>query len=473
MSFTSPVFFLFLPVVLLLYRLCQRRGRILLLLASSYLFYAYYDIRLLILILITTLTSYYAGISIAHTNSPAKKRRFVALTMVVCLGILFFFKYFNFALDTTYSLVRLFGLDAPDIHLNILLPMGISFYTFQTMSYIFDVYAKKIHAERNIGYYALFVVFFPQLVAGPIERPADLIPQLRSKPTPSKEDYSQGLAFLLRGYAKKIILADTLSGYVDTAYGNIPTAGGAALILATVLFAIQIYCDFSGYSDIALGCARFLGIRLTENFHRPYQAVTIRDFWRRWHISLTRWFRDYLYIPLGGNRKGLPRQCVNILLTFLVSGLWHGANLTYVLWGGIHGIYLIIETLLLRKKELPKKYSLLGQCITFPLVCFAWIFFRAPSVNDACLIIATIFTHFDAGNLLDGIGATRMEFLLFTLSILLLPALERLPSTITANHQLSSIRIVLLYYILVLTIVLFRIMVLTTTGSTSFIYFQF
>lgn len=492
MSFTSPVFFLFLPLVLILYLLLPGKARMPLLLTASYLFYAYYDVRLLALIFITTLTSYFAGIAMSRSTALRGKKTAVCITVFVCLGILFFFKYFNFTVEIACSLLHLAGIHIPFEGFSILLPMGISFYIFQTMSYCFDVYSGKIMAEKNLGFYALFVVFFPQLVAGPIERPGDLLPRLKRTPSPARADMEEGFRLFIQGYAKKLLIADTIAPFVNAAYSDIPDAGGAALLAATVLFAIQIYCDFSGYSDIASGCARFLGIHLTENFKYPYQAVSIRDFWGRWHISLTRWLRDYLYIPLGGNRKGIFRQCVNILLTFLISGLWHGANLTYVIWGCIHGFYLILETLFWRKKTLPDKWRLPGRFFTFSLVSFAWIFFRAPSVSAALLVISSIFTDFSLQHLLQGLGASPTQLLILLVIILLLPFLEKLPSLdiFSAPGKLPApdkpsapkeyrmpgnrqIGILFFYFVLILVIILSRILSLTTDGATTFIYFQF
>lgn len=462
MSFTSPVFFIFLPVVLLLYRFLPKRGRLPLLLAASYLFYAYYDVRLLGLILLTTVVSYLAA-----------RKHSIRLCMVVCLLILFVFKYFNFTLQGLFGICNLFGASISFSGFSILLPMGISFYVFQTMSYTFDVHRGTIEAEQNYWYYSLFVVFFPQLVAGPIERPADLLPQLKASPTPTKADMAEGFCLFLRGYAKKLLIADYVAVFVNTAYGAVETAGGAALGIATLLFAIQIYCDFSGYSDIALGCARFMGIHLSENFRRPYLATSIRDFWKRWHISLTRWFTDYLYIPLGGNRKGLFRQCCNTLITFFVSGLWHGANITYVIWGGLHGFYLVVETLLFRRKRNSPKSNkttwfqvAVQRLLTFLLVCFAWIFFRASTLQDAFTVIRSIFTDFRLAQLMSGLNIRPEEILVILLLIILLPCLEKLPRP-------RETRTILTYFLLILTLVICRSMILIGQGSTSFIYFQF
>lgn len=482
MNFTSPVFFVFLPTVLLLYCILPKKLRWLLLLAASYLFYAYYDVRLLGLIFLTTLVSWLSSLCMEQAETRRGRKAALAFTLITCLSILFLFKYLNFALDGLFSLCNLLGAHISFQGFDLLLPMGISFYVFQTMSYSLDVYRGKAAAEKHIGYYALFVVFFPQLVAGPIERPGDLLPQLKQAPSPEKIDFAEGFRFLLRGYAKKLLIADYLAGFVDTAYENISTAGGAALLAATLLFALQIYCDFSGYSDIALGSARFLGIRLTENFRNPYRAASIRDFWRRWHISLTRWFTDYLYIPLGGSHRGLLYQCRNIFITFLVSGLWHGADLTFVIWGGLHGIYLVGETLLFRasahseEKNPDSRRKFPQQLLTFLLVCLAWIFFRAATPKDAFTVIAEIFTNPQPGNLLIGLGLRQAQLLVLLLLILLLPLLERLPAISFAASEKGynrQCRTALLYFLLGLAVLICRCLILTGQGDTSFIYFQF
>lgn len=475
MSFVSPVFFLFFLAVLLVDRLLPRRYRWTALLLASCFFYAYYNVWLLSLIFLTTAVSYLCALRIESARTRRGKRLAVAVDIAVCLGILFLFKYLDFTLGGVFALGRLLGAEISFSGFHLLLPMGISFYVFQTLSYTLDVYRGDVPAERHLGYYALFVAFFPQLVAGPIERPGALLPQLKQRPALSPGDVPEGFRLLLRGYAKKVLISDYLARFVDAAYQNTATAGGAALLIATVFFAIQIYCDFSGYSDIALGCARLMGIRLMENFRRPYAAASIRDFWRRWHISLTRWFTDYLYIPLGGSRRGLVRQCFNILLVFLASGLWHGANVTFLMWGGLHGLYLVVETLILRRREITSPPGkALHRAITLVLVCFAWIFFRASTLSDALVTIQAIFTDFQAANVLEGLAMSRAELLPACLMVLLLPMVERLPAipTLRADTR-RQCATVLLYFLLIMAIFFCRFLVLSQHGATSFIYFQF
>ena len=476
MSFTAPEFLLFLAVVLILYRIAPQKWRWAVLLPASYFFYACHNVWLLSLILLTTLTSYLCALRMEKATSKGGRRAALAVDLAVCLGILFVFKYLDFALGGIFDLVQLFGGQWEFNGFHLLLPMGISFYVFQTLSYTIDVYRGTVPAERHLGYFALFVVFFPQLVAGPIERPVDLLPQLRRASDIEADNAAQGLRYLVRGYAKKVLIADWLARFVDAAYGDAANAGGAALALATVLFAVQIYCDFSGYSDIALGCARLMGVRLTENFRRPYDAVTVRDFWRRWHISLTRWFTDYLYIPLGGSRKGLVRRCVNILIVFLVSGLWHGADVTFLIWGGLHGLYLAVETLLPEERKEHPGLRPLRRAVTLTLVCFAWIFFRAENLPHAMQVLQAIAMDFRPENALAGLAMGLPELLTALLLLALLPMLEALP-TLTGKEAegtaIRSNRTVTLYFLLITAGVLCRCIALTQGGDTAFLYFQF
>ena len=474
MSFTSPGFLLFLAAVLLLYRAVPPKWRWTVLLPASYFFYACHSVWLLSLILLTTLTSYFCALGMEKSATRRGRRACLGVCLSVCLGILLIFKYLDFALGGIFAFLRLLGGQGEFAGFHLLLPMGISFYVFQSLSYTIDVYRGTAGAERHIGYYALFVVFFPQLVAGPIERPGDLLPQLRRAPSPEEDDVAHGLRCLVRGYAKKVLIADYLSRFVDAAYRNASAAGGAALVLATAFFAVQIYCDFSGYSDIALGCARLMGIRLTENFRQPYRAASVRDFWRRWHISLTRWFTDYLYIPLGGSRRGLVRQCVNILIVFLVSGLWHGADVTFLIWGGLHGLYLAAETLRFRKGEEKDALRPLGRVVTLALVCFAWIFFRAENLPHAVQVLQTIVLDFRVENTLGGLTMGLPELLTALALLALLPMLEALPVLVEGTGETArSCRAVTLYFLLITAVVLCRCLALTQGRDPAFLYFQF
>ena len=314
----------------------------------------------------------------------------VACSFVINLAILFFFKYFNFTMGLAQSLTAALGISFTVPKLDVLLPVGISFYTFQALSYTMDVYRDDVYAEKNFFQYALFVSFFPQLVAGPIERSKNLLKQLAVAHKFNFERARDGLLLMLWGFFLKMVVADRISIFVTTVYDNYTDYGGIYLIVATLLFAVQIYCDFSGYSTIALGASRILGIELMENFNAPYLSTTVAQFWRNWHISLTSWFKDYLYIPLGGSRKGKVRKQINKVIVFLVSGLWHGANMTYVIWGLLNGLYQVVGELTMpARKKLKKLFGLrettLTQRIfqyicTFILIDFSFIFFRASSL---------------------------------------------------------------------------------------------
>lgn len=329
MLFNSLAYAIFLPSVFLLYWILPHKFRWMLLLVSSYFFYMTWNTKYVVLISTTTVVSYLCAILIEKTEKVVFKRLSFIGAVVISLGILYFFKYYNFSMDL---LERFISLNAP--RYSFLLPVGISFYTFQTLSYVIDVYNGKVAAEKNIGIYATFVSFFPQLVAGPIERTSNLMPQIKSEKRFDYDSAKYGMRLILWGLFKKMVIADNLALWVDQVYGDVISYEGCSLALAAFFFSIQIYCDFSGYSDIARGSAKLLNIELMDNFKSPYFSASIREFWSRWHISLSTWFRDYVYIPLGGNRVSKGRNILNYLATFLISGLWHGANLTFVVWGG-------------------------------------------------------------------------------------------------------------------------------------------
>lgn len=342
MLFNSSEFLMFFPVVVLVYCIIPDRIKYIWLLIASYYFYMCWNIKYVLLILMSTVVTYISGlllekIKYAHFE-PSKKTKLkkwiIAGGFSINLGILFYFKYINFSLNTLSGIFAKIHIELNVPKFDIILPVGISFYIFQALSYIMDVYRDEIYAEKNFLRYALFVSFFPQLVAGPIERSGNLLKQLASLKKICFENVREGLLLMLWGYFLKIVLADRIAIFVDTVYGDLLTYPGTYLVVATMLFAVQIYCDFAGYSTIAMGAAKVLGITLMENFNAPYLSTSIAEFWRRWHISLTSWFHDYLYIPLGGNRKGKLRKYINKMIVFLVSGLWHGASLAYVAWGG-------------------------------------------------------------------------------------------------------------------------------------------
>jgi len=400
MLFNSWQFLLFLPAVACLYFALPPRFRWVLLLGASYFFYMCWKPGYLVLILVSTLVDYVAALLLARTGSPFKRKSLLALSLLVNLGLLLFFKYFNFFNESLRQVFQYFSLSYDMPHADLLLPVGISFYTFQTLSYTIEVYRGSRRPERHLGYFALYVSYFPQLVAGPIERPGSLLPQLKQQQDFDYARVAEGLGRIVWGMFKKVVIADRLGLLVDSVYAQPGQFGGPALTVATVAFAFQVYCDFSGYSDIAIGAAQVMGHRLRENFDRPYLAGSIADFWRRWHISLSSWFRDYLYVPLGGSRVGVRRFCFNIMAVFILSGLCHGANWTFIAWGCLHGLYYLIGNGTRRYRQgvaqilgatrFPRLSHAAGVAITFILVCFAWILFRADHFSDAVTVVVRL-----------------------------------------------------------------------------------
>lgn len=396
MLFNSFSFAIFLPIVFILYWVLPHKTRWVLILSASYYFYMSWNAKYVFLILFTTIISYVAAILLEKTENLRNKKKILFGTAVACLGVLFFFKYFNFVSESVTAVFNLFAIQMNPILLDLLLPVGISFYTFQTLSYVIDVYKGVVKAEHHFGYYAAFISFFPQLVAGPIERTNNLLPQIKAEHIFNYDQATYGLKLMAWGYLKKIVIADSLAQFVGKVYDVPQGFSGFALVLATVFFTLQIYCDFSGYSDIAIGTAKLLGIDLIANFKSPYFSQSIKEFWSRWHISLSTWFRDYVYIPLGGSRVGKIRHAVNLLITFLVSGLWHGANWTFVVWGGIHGLGQVIENVIVPKNKLNVKSKGFAWAIrvvfVFLFASFAWIFFVSNSLGDAMYVISHMFT---------------------------------------------------------------------------------
>ena len=485
MIFNSLEFLIFFPIVLLGYFLLPKRMKWVFLLAASYFFYMIWNPPLIFLILFTTLVSYIGGIRIERSEKKSVRKFWLIATLVTSLGVLFFFKYFNFLADSAVSLANLFGADADFVALRLILPVGISFYTFQTLSYVIDVYRGDIKAETHFGWYALFVSFFPQLVAGPIERPENLLPQLKEDHRLEAENAYFGLRKMAVGFFKKIVVADLLAEFVNAVYNNAGEATGLGVIIASALFSVQIYCDFSGYTDIAIGCARVMGIRLMQNFNRPYQARSIKEFWARWHISLSTWFRDYLYIPLGGNRCSKARHFFNIFVVFFVSGLWHGASWTFVIWGVLHGVYQIVGALTKKPRERIYKalkikteslaFVLWQRFWTFVLVCFSWIFFRANSFSDALLLIQRLFTEWNTGfftETLSSMGITVTAVLVTLLSVLIMSMLdtitndEKIGESGTASRQYTALWILFV-------VAIAWCLLLSVGGASAFIYFQF
>jgi len=513
MVFNSLAFLFFFPLVTVVYffltmRIAPRHQSLsnalsqIFLLAASLFFYGYWNPAYLGLIVISVTVTWVSGL-LMEGRDVQKKRLILAGSLVINLGILFFFKYYHFAIDS----IRFFARDRITFpSFNVLLPVGISFYTFQALGYSIDVYYGKVRAERNFITYALFVTFFPQLVAGPIERTGNLLPQFKVNHEFDYDRVTSGLRLAAWGMFKKVVIADRLAIYVNGVFGNPSVYPSASLALAVFFFAFQIYCDFSGYSDIAIGCARVLGFNLMSNFRQPYFSHSITEFWRRWHISLSTWLKDYLYIPLGGNRKGEVRRYINLLITFLISGLWHGAAWHFVVWGAFHGIFQVIgrSTALFRNticlkvglSEESRLRKTIQVCVTFALVCFAWVFFRANTITDAFLITAklaqlpaelvgyvrgisqngiigtvrdTFQMGIDVANPIQGFGLTNLGLSGIFIAILLInDVLMRKTPDETILRQKPLVLRWAGYYALILTILLSW-----NAESSQFIYFTF
>ncbi|WP_317165801.1 MBOAT family O-acyltransferase [Spirosoma arboris] len=432
----------------------------------------------------TIIVDYISGIYIEKTKGSTRKI-FLISSLLANISILAVFKYYNFFNDSFNEILKHINYTTPLPPLTILLPIGLSFHTFQAMSYTIEVYRGNQQAEKHFGIYALYVMFYPQLVAGPIERPQNILSQFYEKHEFKAKNLSEGLKLITWGLFKKVVIADRLAIIVNNVYNDPSQFEGLPLIFATILFAFQIYCDFSGYSDIALGTARVMGFRLMKNFDSPYFSRSISEFWKRWHISLSTWFRDYLYIPLGGNRVTQSRWYFNLFITFLVSGLWHGANWTYVIWGSLNGFYLILENItkplrnrfygLINFSTKSKLSSILGLLSTFFLTCFAWIFFRAKTVQDALYIVSHLFSNFSASikQLKPGaLGSTQYDYIVSMMSIIILLSVERIQNEHLCDRWLFQqpylVRM-LLYSSLIIFILLFGMF----DVQEQFIYFQF
>jgi alginate O-acetyltransferase complex protein AlgI len=481
MFFNSINFAIFLPIVFVLYWLAGRKNlkfQNILLLVSSYFFYACWDWRFLFLLIFSTLLDYYTGIKMSEEKNQNLRKFWFWLSISVNLGFLGFFKYYNFFAASFAEGISRFGFRIDTWTLKIILPVGISFYTFHGLSYVIDIYKNRIKAERNFIDYSVFVSFFPLLVAGPIERATHLLPQIKKERFFDYPKAVDGLRQILWGFFKKIVIADQCATYVNLIFNNSSHYSGIYLFLGALFFTFQIYCDFSGYSDIAIGTARLFGIDLLRNFAFPYFSRDIAEFWRRWHISLSSWFRDYLYIPLGGSKGGNIRKVRNILIIFLVSGFWHGANWTFVFWGLLNAVY-VIPLIIFKKnrdhldiiasgKPLPNYKEFLSVVITFSLTVFAWIFFRADSLQHAFQYVSGLFSN-PGSYLQTGIYLQYINIILLIMVMLIVEWTGREEQYAIANIGIKWFKPIRwsLYYTIVFTIFYLR-------GSTQqFIYFQF
>ncbi|MCA9732730.1 MAG: MBOAT family protein [Deferribacteres bacterium] len=471
MWFNSWEFLYFLPTVLAIYYSLNKKAQNLWLLVASYFFYGWWDWRFLSLVFASTLVDYFAGLYIQNQQAPSTRRLGLYASLFMNLGALCLFKYFNFFVDSFTALGDSFGLNFNTPVLRLLPPVGISFYTFQTLSYTIDVYRNRQEPVRNFIDFALYVTYFPQLVAGPIERATALLPQIQKKRIVTLEQFQAGCLLILIGLFKKIALADAAAPLVEEAFANPQAQSSIILLKGLYLFSLQIYCDFSGYSSIARGVSKLIGIELSENFQTPYLATNITDFWRRWHITLSRWLRDYLYIPLGGNRLGKTRTYINLMLTMLIGGLWHGANWTFVVWGGLHGFYLAAHKKIseIRRTNTKKNAKLsstiltvLKTVTTFHLVALTWIFFRSPDFTTACNYLTGILRWHGGFPL----SYLKLPILLFAL----LAPIEWLQSRrfdVLAITRLP-VPVRALYYV-----VMIIALILLGGNDVPFIYFQF
>lgn len=444
--------------------------------------------KLVFLILGTTTITYFCGLGIKKTEKKSLRTLLLVSALVITLGALFFFKYAEMLVNTALSIGSLFSGTANDyVYLNIILPVGISFYTFQTLSYVIDVYQNKIEPEKNFLWYALYVSFFPQLVAGPIERPENLIPQLKNEEGINIDNLASGFKLMLVGFVKKIAIADMIGVYVNKVYSDINNANGLLVLVATLLFSVQILCDFSGYSDIAKGTAKLFNIDLMVNFDHPYQATSVKDFWRRWHISLSSWLKDYIYYPLGGSRVPTWRWMLNTIIVFTISGLWHGASWTYVIWGLAHGLLLVIEKyyLILREKVLtkmgknPKGSFLTGVrvVITFVVISLTWVMFRANSIQDMGTAFRLLFTSWNFSpeyfaNFVSCIPFTVKDVSIILLGVIIFIFADKFnfPKSATKGQTVWHTAV----YVGLVWVVMFAFIYLNSMNiESSFIYFQF
>lgn len=486
MLFNSIEFVLFLSVVLLVYNYLKPNARLYFLLAVSYFFYACWSYKYLGLIFFTSASCYLAGRIIGNSTSTSFKKLILGVSLCVNFSILFIFKYFNFIAQAVEDISSQFKYHADFQLISVLLPVGISFYTFHSISYVIDVYRKKIPVENNMFRFLLFVSFFPQLVAGPIARSENLLPQLHNFEDYKYENFRKGFVLIFWGLFKKMVIADRLALAVNYVYNDVSHASTVSIIIATIFFTYQIYCDFSGYSDIALGVSKLFNIDLMVNFRNPYFSKTVTEFWRRWHISLSTWFRDYLYIPLGGNKGSLAKWIFNTVFVFMVSGLWHGANYTFLVWGTIHGLILVVEKFVYGKRLRDLKPGItflnIGRwACTYCIVVIAWVFFRANNIHDAVVVFEKIFSLegvvqntkmlFMNDGAMNLLGVNMYDFILSIIFIAILVSVNfYLRSSNIVDYVLSRSKVNRWAFYIIIT---FIVLWFGEFGTNEFIYFQF
>jgi len=481
MNFISATYLIFLVATFIAYwQLGTRKKQNVLLAACSYFFYAWWDPRFCSLMLASTLIDFWCAQRIDATEGRDRKS-YLIISLGCNLCLLLFFKYFNFFQTSLIDSVHLLGIQLEPLTLSIILPVGISFYTFQTISYSIDVYRRELKPTRSLTDYMVYVSFFPQLVAGPIERGARMLPQVTSPREYKQEDVMLGLQQIVWGFFKKTAIASNLAPLVESIFNDIPSQSGIEIWLGAFCFALQIYCDFSGYSDIAIGSARLFGIRLMQNFRCPYFSQSIREFWRRWHISLSTWFRDYVFIPLGGSRRSTLRTSFNLFVVFVISGLWHGASWNFVIWGAIHGIVLVVENLFATKSRknatevpggetlLPSLPTILRMTIIFLIVLVAWVFFRVSDFNDALVCITKMFTDWSLPTFSETGDESFARFGMLTCGLLLIEWISR-------RHEVpffGMYKISPVATYVACTICIWVTLLLKPATIGDFIYFQF
>lgn len=472
MLFNSFEYLIFLPTIFIFYWFLSYnfKKQNLLLLVSSYIFYAWWDWRFLSLIILSSAIDYVIGIKTHEATSKKKAKNWLYISLLSNLGLLAIFKYYNFFAESFSDFMQTFGWEPNNMTLNIILPVGISFYTFQTLSYTIDIYRKSLMPTTDVLSFFTYIAFFPQLVAGPIERASNLLPQIESKRFFKKNYFNEGIVQIFIGLFRKIVIADTLGIYVDSIFNSIEIHNSSSIVLATIFYAFQIYYDFSGYSDIAIGTAKLLGFSFKQNFNLPYFSTSLTEFWRRWHMSLSFWLRDYLYISLGGNRKGIIITYRNLLLTMLIGGLWHGSSWNFVIWGGIHGLILGVEKFVKSKNYFIKlrQFKMIGFLLTFATVLFAWVFFRLPDLDSAVLAITKVFSSDYSAPFIGDISI--MANSLTVLSLGLLFDFYLYYENIHLENLAANFSIIKLVGLITLLVVLIALFYST---SNNFIYFQF
>jgi len=451
MIFNSMAYLVFFVILFAIYYIFGDKYRNLILLIASYIFYGYSNPKNLIILLAVTLISYFSGILVSNAKKERTKKQIISITTVLIIGILLYFKYSLFIIQNINNIFTTsFSIE------NLIVPLGISFFTLQAITYPIDVYRKDVYVEKNILRFALFVAFFPQVLSGPIGKAKEILPQFKEKHLYDSKKVKSGFMIALHGLFKKVVIADLLAIGINNVYSNLSSFKGIPLIITIFMYSLQIYFDFSSYSNIAYGCGKMLGYELNKNFNLPYLADSIKNFWARWHISLSTWFRDYLYIPLGGNRKGIFRTCLNLTIVFVISGLWHGAAYTFIIWGLLHAFFQIIERIF----KLNCRIKIINIIRTFIIVTFAWIFFRANNFSDAIYVILNMFniSFVNIKEQILSIGLDKYDLVVALISIILVSVVEIFNCKKSILERLEKTPLILqiaIYFVIIFSIIIF------------------